>query len=172
MGPDAKNKVARLELFLEIAKALELEAQVNQESNALSVKVSKGDVALTVIFGDLKKVRIWKKFAFAPANIMDDYKTAVDLLKPLANAFEINWHSAKRTIASAWPMETQSDNNFILEVVLENLAPDQEFLKKFLEDKNRNYLVRKSMPYMLNNWPEFTKKISSTLMKILDDARR
>jgi hypothetical protein len=69
-------------------------------------------------------------------------------------------------------MESQADNNFLLEVVLENLESDKEFLKKLLKDQNRNYLVRKSIPYMLNNWPEFTKKTSSTLLKILDDAKR
>jgi len=172
MKTDAKNSVSRPELFQEIAKALKLESQIHEEPNALSVKVSKGDIVLTVIFGDFKKVRIWKKFAFAPAGIMEDYKTAAELLKPLANAFEINWHTAKQTIASVWPMESQADNNFLLEVVLENLESDKEFLKKLLKDRNRNYLVRKSIPYMLNNWPEFTKKTSSTLLKMLDDAKR
>lgn len=162
--------VPRLDVFQEIARALGLESEAKEEKNALSVKVSRNDLALTVIFGDFKKVRIWKRFAFAPQNIMEDYKTAAELLKPLAHAFEVEWHTAKRAIASVWPMESQSDNNFLLEVVLENLS-DKEFLKKFLGDKNRNYLVRKSIPYMLNNWPEFTKKVSSVLMKILDDAR-
>ena len=171
MKTDAKNSVSRPELFQEIVKAFKLELQLNEEPNALSVKVSKGEIILTVVFGDFKKVRIWKKFAFAPAKIMEDYKTAVDLLKPLANAFEINWHTAKQTIASVWPMESQADNNFLLEVVLENLESDKEFLKKFLKDQNRNYLVRKSIQYMLNNWPEFTKKTSSTLLKMLDDAK-
>ena len=172
MKSDAKNTVSRLELFQEIAKALELESQVQQEANALSVKVSKADIALTVIFGDFKKVRIWKKFAFAPSGIMEDYKTAADLLKPLVNAFDINWNTAKNTIATVWPLESQSDNNFLLEVVLENLESDKEFLKKLLKDQNKNYMVRKSIQYMLNNWPEFTKKRSSTLLKILDDAKR
>jgi len=171
MGSDAKARVSRLELFQEIAKSLELESQTHEESNALSVKVSKGDIALTVIFGDFKKVRIWKKFAFAPTKIMEDYKTAAELLKPLANAFDTNWHTAKKVIAGVWPLESQSDNNFLLEVVLENLS-DQEFLKELLKDQNRNYLVRKSIPYMLNNWPEFTKKTSSLLLKILDDAKQ
>ena len=171
MESDAKNHVSRLETFREIAKALDLESQIHEESNALSVKVSKGDIALTVIFGDFKKVRIWKKFAFAPSNILEDYKTAAELLKPLANAFDINWHEAKKVIATVWPLESQSDNNFLLEVVLENITSDQEFLKKLLQDQNKNYLVRKSIPYMLNNWPEFTKKTSSLLLKILDDAK-
>lgn len=172
MKSDSKNHVPRLELFQEIAKALEFESQVHEEANAISVKVSKGDIALTVVFGDFKKVRIWKKFAFAPSKIMEDYKTASELLKPLANAFDINWHAAKKTIATVWPLESQSDNNFLLEVVLENLESDKEFLKKLLKDQNRNYLVRKSIQYMLNNWPEFTKKTSSMLLKILDDAKR
>jgi len=172
MASDAKNRVSRLETFQEIAKALELESEVHEESNALSVKVSKGDIVLTVIFGDFRKVRIWKKFAFAPSSILEDYKTAAELLKPLANAFDINWHSAKKMIASVWPLESQSDNNFLLEIVLENLESDKEFLKELLKDERRNYLVRKSIPYMLNNWPEFTKKRSSVLLKILDDAKR
>ena len=172
MRSEAKDRVSRLDLFQEIAKVLELDLQIQEESNALSVKVSKGNITLTVIFGDFKKVRIWKKFAFAPSNIMEDYKTAAELLKPLANAFNINWHVAKKMIAAVWPLESQSDNNFLLEVVLENLESDQEFLKELLKDKNRNYLVRKSIPYMLNNWPEFTKKTSSVLLKILDDAKQ
>ena len=172
MGSDAKDRVSRLELFQEIAKVLGFESQMHEESNALSIKVSKGDIALTVIFGDFKKVRIWKKFAFAPSNIMEDYKTAAELLKPLANAFDINWHAAKKMIATVWPLESQSDNNFLLEVVLENLGSDQEFLKDLLKDQSKNYLVRKSIPYMLNNWPEFTKKTSSLLLKMLDDAKR
>jgi len=172
MGSEAKNHVSRLELFLEIAKMLELESQTQEEPNALSVRVSKGDIVLTVIFGDFKKVRIWKKFAFAPSRIMDDYKTAAELLKPIANAFDINWHAAKKVMAAAWPVESQSDNNFLLEVVLENLGSDQDFLKELLKDRNRNYLVRKSIPNMLNNWPEFTKKTSAQLLKMLDDAKR
>lgn len=60
------NQVSRVELFVEIAKALELETSVTEENNALSIDVSKGQLSLKVIFGDFKKVRIWKKFAFAP----------------------------------------------------------------------------------------------------------
>lgn len=164
-----KVNVSRLELFEEILNALELESQVQEEKNALTVKVSKGEVSLTVIFGDFKKVRIWKKFAFAPSNIMEDYRAAAELLKPIAHAFSIEWHRAKKKIAMKWPLESQSDNNFLLEIVVENIEHDKDFLKELLSDQNRNYFVRKSIPNMLNNWPEFTKKTSSMLLKILDE---
>ncbi len=60
MGSDAKNRVPRLEAFQDIAKGLGFEVQVHEETNALSAKVSKGEIELTVVFGDFKKVRIWK----------------------------------------------------------------------------------------------------------------
>lgn len=169
MGAKA-NQVSRLELFVEIAKALELETSVTEEPNALSVDVSKDQISLKVIFGDFKKVRIWKKFAFTPANIMEEYRRAEELLKPLAHAFSIEWYVVKKKIASKWPLESRTDQNFLLEIVLENLEKDQEFLKELLADKSRNYFVRKAIPYMINDWPEFTKQRSSKLLKLLDEA--
>ncbi|MGH9909840.1 MAG: hypothetical protein ACRD32_04300, partial [Nitrososphaerales archaeon] len=59
---------------------------------------------------------------------------------------------------------------FLLEIVLDNLEKDPEFLKELLADKNRNYFIRKSIPYMINDWPEFTKQRSSKLLKMLDEA--
>ena len=170
---DAKaNQVSRLELFIEIVKALELETSVTEESNTLSVDVSKDKLSLKVIFGDVKKVRIWKKFAFAPVNIMEEYRRAEELLKPLAHAFSIEWHVVKKKIATIWPLESRTDQNFLLEIVLENLEEDPEFLKELLTDKNRNYFVRKSIPYMINDWPEFTKQRSNKLLKLLDEANK
>jgi len=169
MGTKA-NQVYRLELFIELAKVLELETSVTEENNALSVDVSKDQISLKVIFGDFKKVRIWKKFAFAPANIMEEYRKAEELLKPLAHAFSIEWHVVKKKIAMKWPIESLTDQNFLLEIVLENLEKDPEYLKDLLTDRNRNYFVRKSLPYMINDWPEFTKQKSSKLLKLLDEA--
>jgi hypothetical protein len=169
MGTKA-HQVSRLELFIEIAKALELETKLTEETNALSIDVSKGDLSLKVIFGDFNKVRIWKKYAFAPANIMDEYRRAEELLKPLAHAFSIEWQQVKKKIAMKWPMESQTDQNFLLEIVLDNLEKDREFLAEFLTDRNKNYFVRKSIPYMINNWPEFTKQRSSKLLKLLDEV--
>ncbi|MEE8133021.1 MAG: hypothetical protein V3T40_05550 [Nitrososphaerales archaeon] len=166
------NQVSRVELFVEIAKALELETSVTEENNALSIDVSKGQLSLKVIFGDFKKVRIWKKFAFAPVDIMEEYRRAEELLKPLAHAFSIEWHIAKKKIATKWFLESQTDRNFLLEIVLENLEKDPDFLKELLSDKNRNYFVRKSLPYMINDWPEFTKQRSSKLLNLLDEADR
>ncbi|MEM2759692.1 MAG: hypothetical protein QXU32_07415 [Nitrososphaerales archaeon] len=166
------DQVFRLGLFIEIARALELNTDVTEEKNALSVDVSKGQLSLKVIFGDFKKVRIWKKFAFAPSNIMEEYRRAEELLKPLAHAFSIDWHAVKKKIAIKWPIESRTDQNFLLEIVLENLEKDPEFLKELLSDKNRSCLVRKSIPYMINDWPEFTKQRSSKLLKILDEADR
>jgi len=166
------NQVSRVELFVEIAKALELETSVTEENNALSIDVSKGQLSLKVIFGDFKKVRIWKKFAFAPVDIMEEYRRAEELLKPLAHAFSIEWYIAKKKIATKWFLESQTDRNFLLEIVLENLEKDPDFLKELLSDKNRNYFVRKSLPYMINDWPEFTKQRSSKLLNLLDEADR
>lgn len=169
MGTKA-NQVPRLELFIQIAKTLELEVNVTEESNALAVDVSKDQINLKVIFGDFKKVRIWKKFAFAPRNIMEEYRRAEELLKPLAHAFSIEWHEVKKKIATLWPIESQTDQNFLLEIVLDNMEKDPKFLKELLADKSRNYFIRKSIPYMINNWPEFTKQKSSKLLKMLDEA--
>lgn len=169
MGTKA-NQVPRLELFVQIAKTLELEATITEENNALSVDLSKDQINLKVIFGDFKKVRIWKKFAFTPSNIMEEYRRAEELLKPLAHAFSIEWHVVKKKIANLWPIESQTDQNFLLEIVLDNLEKDPEFLKELLADKNRNYFIRKSIPYMINDWPEFTKQKSSKLLKMLDEA--
>lgn len=169
MGAKA-NQVSRLELFVEIAKALELEVNVTEETNALTVDVSKDQISLKVIFGEFKKVRIWKKFAFAPRNIMEEYRRAEELLKPLAHAFSIEWYVVKKRIVSKWPLESRTDQNFLLEIVLENLEKDPEFLKELLADKNRNFFVRRAIPYMINDWPEFTKQRSSKLLKLLDEA--
>ncbi|MFQ5940257.1 MAG: hypothetical protein ACE5KA_00960 [Nitrososphaerales archaeon] len=166
------NQVSRLELFLEIVKAFELQANVTEEIKGLTVDVSKDELSLKVIFGDFKKVRIWKKFAFAPTNIMEEYRRAEELLKPLAHAFNIEWHVLKKKIATKWPLESQTDQNFLLEIVLDNLEKDQEFLKNLLADENRNYFVRKSIPYMINDWPEFTKQKSSKLLKLLDEVAK
>ena len=129
MGTKA-NQVPRLELFVQIAKTLELEATITEENNALSVDVSKDQINLKVIFGDFKKVRIWKKFAFTPSNIMEEYRRAEELLKPLAHAFSIEWHVVKKKIANLWPTESQTDQNFLLEIVLDNLEKDHAFLLK------------------------------------------
>jgi len=168
MGTKA-NQVSRLELFIEIIKALDLQANIVEERNTLVVDVSKGQLSLKVMFGDFPKVRIWKKFAFAPANIMEEYRRAAELLKPLAHAFDIEWHVVKNKVAFLWPIESQSDQNFLLEIVLENLEKNPDFLKELLADKTRNYFVRKSIPNMINNWPEFTKQRSSKLLRLLDE---
>lgn len=164
------NQVSRLDLFVEITKALELETSVSEEKNTVVVDVSKEQIELKVIFGDFKKVRIWKKFAFAPANIMEEYRRAEELLKPLAHAFSMEWKIAKKKVAFKWPLETQTDQNFLLEIVLENLEKDPEYLRELLADRSRNYFVRKSLPFMINDWPEFTKQRSNALLKLLDEA--
>ena len=166
------NRVSRLELFVEIGKVLELETSVTEERDGLAVNISKDELNLKGFFGDFKKVRIWKKFAFTPANIMEEYSRAEELLKPLAHAFSIEWYIVKKKIATIWPLESQTDRNFLLEVVLENLEKDPEFLKELLTDKNRNYFVRKSISYMINDWPEFTKQKSNSLLKLLDQASK
>lgn len=170
MGREA-NQVSRLELFIEIGKALGLETRiVAEDNNSLSVDVSKDQLFLKVIFGDFKKVRIWKKVAFAPSNIMDEYRRAEELLKPLAHAFDMEWHIIKKKIAALWPLESRIDQNFLLEVVLENLEDDTEFLKRLLSDRCKNSFVRRSLPHMINDWPEFTKQKSYKLLKLLDAA--
>ena len=103
---------------------------------------------------------------------MEEYSRAEELLKPLAHAFSIEWYIVKKKIATIWPLESQTDRNFLLEVVLENLEKDPEFLKELLTDKNRNYFVRKSISYMINDWPEFTKQKSNSLLKLLDQASK
>lgn len=169
MGAKA-DQVSRLDVFLEILKALELEAGVKEEGNTLAVNITKEQLSLKVLFGDFPKVRIWKKFAFAPADIMEEYRRATELLKPIGHAFNMEWHVVKKKIATKWPLESQTDQNFLLEVVLDNLNKDSEFLKELLSDRRRNYFVRKSIPYMINDWPEFTKQKSSKLLKLLDEA--
>lgn len=166
------NQVSRLDLFIDIVNALELETEVTEEPRALAVNVSKDELTLKVMFGEFYKVRIWKKFAFAPSDILEEYRRAEELFKPLAHAFGIEWHKVKKTIASKWPIESMVDQNFLLEIVLENLDKDPDYLKELLSDRRRNYFVRKSLPYMINDWPEFTKQKSSKLLKILDEAKK
>ena len=166
------NQVSRPELFVEIAKALEFETSVTEEGNSLSIDVSMNDVSIRVTFGDFKKVRIWKKFAFAPGNIMEEYRTAEELLRPIAHAFNLEWQVVKKKVAATWPLESQTDKNFLLEIVVENLEKDPEFLKELLVENKRNYFVRKSMPHMINDWPEFTKQQSKNLLKLLDEVSK